>query len=45
MRDCPTRDNKEVAPDVSKDDTLNKRCFSAIQTIGTKPNEGDDDDC
>ena len=49
MRDCPTiscrrRENKQVAPNVPKDDALTKRRFYALQTRGEKPDGGDNDE-
>ena len=45
MRDCPTRDGKQVAPNVSVYDARKaKACFYALWTRGLKPNESDDND-
>ena len=44
MRDCPTRDGKQVAPNVLKDVAQKKRRFYALRNRGEKPDEGNDDD-
>ena len=44
MRDCPTRDGMQVAPNVPKDYASNKRHFNALWARGEKPNKDDDDD-
>ena len=45
VRDCPTRDGKQVAPNVPKDDVPKaKPRFYALQARGAKTDEGNDDD-
>ena len=44
VRDCPTRDDEQVAPNVLKDDAPKNRRFYALRTRGTKTDEGDDND-
>ena len=44
MRDCPTRDGKQVALDVLKDDAKKKGVCVHPRTRGAKPYEGDDYD-
>ena len=44
LRDCPTRDGRQVSPYVPKDDAPKKRRFYAPWTKEAKPDEGDDDD-
>ena len=39
MKNCPTRDGKEVSPNASKDDAPKKRHFYALRTRGAKPDE------
>ena len=44
VRDFPTRDGKNVAPNVPKDNVVNKGHFYAIQTTGAKLGKGYEDD-
>ena len=44
VRDCPTKDGKQVAFNVPKDDAPKKRCLYAFRTRGSKTDEGDDND-
>ena len=43
MWDCPTREGKQIAPNVPKDYAPNKRHFYELRTTGEKPGECDDD--
>lgn len=46
MRDCPTGDDKNVVPNVPKDDVLKgKAHFYALRARGSKTDEVDYDDC
>ena len=43
MRDFPTIDCEQVAPNVPKYDAQKKRCFYALRSRGSKQDEGGDD--
>ena len=42
--DCPSRDGKQVTPNVLKDDAQTTRCFYALRTRRDKQDKGDDYD-
>ena len=44
VRNCPTRDGKQVAPNLPKDYASKKRSLYALETKEVKPDKGDDDD-